>query len=221
MQQAESSSGLAFAPPGSLAGFTVAGMRHALGNLAMAGFFFAAVAPQAVHLHSSLADLIWIIGAGTMGLFSLVRRAPVTARVDFISIAVFGLVILIPALMRTAAPATGLLAASGIATEVAGVLFSQVARIYLGRSFGILPANRGIVTSGPFRLVRHPVYLGWLVLVLGRVACFPTWRNLALFLAVIPFVMWRIALEEGLLGEGFEYRDYCGKVAWRLVPGVY
>ena len=64
--------------------------------------------------------------------------------------------------------------------ELLGVTLTQVARIYMGRSFGILPANRGIVSNGPFRWVRHPIYLGWLVLSIGYAMFYVNDRNVIL-----------------------------------------
>src|SRR5260370_1278619 len=83
-----------------------------------------------------------------------------------------------------AAPFTGVLRDIAIAVELVGVAFSQVSRVYLGRRFGLLPANRGVVSTGPFRLIRHPVYLGWLVLLLGYAMAFPTLLNFAAIAAM-------------------------------------
>ena len=107
-----------------------------------------------------------------------------------------------------------------IVVELVGVAFSQVSRVYLGRRFGLLPANRGVVSTGPFRLIRHPIYFGWLVLLLGYAMAFPTLLNFAAIAAMLPFMMWRIRLEEDLLTHDPEYQAYCEKTRYRLVPGV-
>ena len=104
--------------------------------------------------------------------------------------------------------------------EVCGLVLSQVARIYMGRSFGILPCNRGIVTKGPFRIVRHPVYAGWFLLVIGYFLAYPSWINFLIVSAASPFMLWRILLEEQLLLEDPEYREYVQRVRFRLIPGV-
>ena len=48
-----------------------------------------------------------------------------------------------------------------------GILLQLVAKIHLGRSFALLPANRGVVCSGPYKWVRHPIYLGYLLVHIG------------------------------------------------------
>jgi protein-S-isoprenylcysteine O-methyltransferase Ste14 len=91
----------------------------------------------------------------------------------------------------------------------------------MGRSFGILPGNRGIVSKGPFRLVRHPIYAGWFLLTVGYLASYPSWTSCLITLATIHFMMWRIQLEEDLLNDDPDYRRYCGMVPFRLLPGLY
>ena len=51
----------------------------------------------------------------------------------------------------------------GVVFQLSGLFRMQVALLCLGRHFGLLPANRDLVTRGPFGLIRHPVYAAWLV----------------------------------------------------------
>jgi protein-S-isoprenylcysteine O-methyltransferase Ste14 len=197
-------------------------IRHALGNLLVAASFVVAAIPNATHFFRGPADAIWTIGAMLMAAMSLVRIAPKAARIDlraFLSTAFP--VFLLPCLLRADSASSGLLAFAGVSLELFGVAFSQVARVYMGRSFGILPGNRGIVSKGPFSLVRHPIYLGWFVLTVGYVASYPSWLNCLITLATLPFMMWRIRLEEDLLVADPDYRAYCRMVPFRLVPRLY
>ncbi|MFO0685005.1 MAG: isoprenylcysteine carboxylmethyltransferase family protein [Sandaracinus sp.] len=91
----------------------------------------------------------------------------------------------------------------------------------LGRSFAILPARREIVARGPYRLVRHPIYLaelGMLVTACASRGVLAAIGGAALVLAVlVP----RILVEERMLGADAAYGAYREKVRFRLVPGVF
>src|SRR5262249_54450259 len=50
-----------------------------------------------------------------------------------------------------------------VALSAAGLFVVIAGKVTLGRSFGLMPANRGVVSSGVYRLVRHPIYMGYLV----------------------------------------------------------
>jgi protein-S-isoprenylcysteine O-methyltransferase Ste14 len=122
--------------------------------------------------------------------------------------------------MRPTAMSAGALATTGLIFELFGVVLTQVARVYMGRSFGILPANRGIVSKGPFRSVRHPIYFGWLILSLGYAMSFASERNILLIAMTLPFMVWRIGQEEVHLSADPEYLRYMKRVRYRLWPGV-
>lgn len=91
----------------------------------------------------------------------------------------------------------------------------------LGRSFGLLPANRGIVSTGLYRLVRHPIYLGYLFTHGAYLAANPTWWNvLALATADVALLV-RSAYEEETLGRDPAYAQYQTRVRWRVLPGAF
>jgi protein-S-isoprenylcysteine O-methyltransferase Ste14 len=208
------------ATPAGMFSVSRAGLGHAGSNLLLAAAFFAAAAPTTRHYDNGIANLIWIAGAALMGVFSLVRNAPSAVRIDLRAICATVGMLIFPSAVRPDLHASGAIAAIAIALEIAGLLLSQGARIWMGRSFGVFPANRGIVSTGPFRIVRHPIYLGWFILTLGYALSYPTVRNVALILATIPFLVWRIALEEELLAGDPEYRAYESRVRSRLLPGL-
>jgi protein-S-isoprenylcysteine O-methyltransferase Ste14 len=96
-----------------------------------------------------------------------------------------------------------------------------VSFVYLGRSFAILPAYRGTVTRGPYRLVRHPAYLGELLMISGCCLAAPGWTSCWPLLISLPLVALRITAEERVLTANAAYRDYSQEVRWRLVPRVW
>jgi protein-S-isoprenylcysteine O-methyltransferase Ste14 len=203
--------------------FTREGLKHAAGNTALAISFFVAMLPAAKKINWSIdgaANLIWLGGAAIMAAMSFVRTPPRRAMVDVYSLSATGGMLLLPCLMIPANHSSGALALAGVTLELLGILLTQVARIYMGRSFGILPANRGVVSRGPFSAVRHPIYIGWLVLSIGYALSYPSARNVVLIVGTLPFMVWRIEQEEALLRDDPEYRSYIRLVRFRLWPGV-
>ena len=108
-----------------------------------------------------------------------------------------------------------------VALSAGGLLVVIAGKVSLGRSFGLMPANRGIVSSGLYRLVRHPIYLGYLVTHAAYVAANPTVWNLAVLLTADLGLMARAVCEEATLARDPEYRAYQSRVRWRVLPGVF
>ena len=117
-----------------------------------------------------------------------------------------------PALLPDAM--TALISAFGLCFVIAG-------KFSLGRSFGLAPANRGIVDSGPYLLVRHPIYSGYLVTHIAFLAAHPRPLNLAIVVIADSALVIRALLEERVLGRDARYRSYCSRVGWHLVPRVF
>jgi protein-S-isoprenylcysteine O-methyltransferase Ste14 len=109
----------------------------------------------------------------------------------------------------------------GAGFQLSGMAWQVSAKVVLGRSFGLLPAQRGLVTSGPYRVVRHPIYLGYLVSHVGFLLVNFSWLNLAVIATLYVAQVHRIAREEIVLAHCDEYRNYQSRVRWRLVPGLY
>ena len=94
-------------------------------------------------------------------------------------------------------------------------------KMSLGRSFAILPANRGVVTGGAYRFVRHPIYAGYLAgHILFLLSSFSVY-NFTVYAIITLFQVHRILREERILALTEEYRDYLGQVRYRLCPGVF
>jgi protein-S-isoprenylcysteine O-methyltransferase Ste14 len=111
-----------------------------------------------------------------------------------------------------------------IVCQAAGVGLMIAARITFGRrSFHLAanPTEGGLVTWGPYRYIRHPIYTGVCLFVIAGAAAHWSWQ--ALFfagLAVIGSVM-RVFCEEALIPLRYpEYKDYATRT-WRMVPLVF
>ena len=107
------------------------------------------------------------------------------------------------------------------ALQLVGVAVALVSLGMLGRSFGLVAANRGIKTRGPYGLVRHPVYAGYLITYLGYIAENPSLRNIALLCISTAFQLVRVGEEERVLSADAHYRTYRRAVRFRLMPFVY
>lgn len=105
------------------------------------------------------------------------------------------------------------------------MLIGSIASIFvcfwLGRSFALFPQARALVTGGPYRWVRHPLYLAETIAVVGYMAQFAMpWSLAFLGIALVTLVA-RMIMEEQVLGQAFpEYVDYARRTA-RLIPGLY
>jgi protein-S-isoprenylcysteine O-methyltransferase Ste14 len=110
--------------------------------------------------------------------------------------------------------ATAMISAVGLGLVVIG-------KMALGRSFGLVPANRGIVVRGPYTVVRHPIYTGYLITHIGFFMADPTGWNAAVILIADTALILRALMEERVLSADAEYQSYCRRVGWHLVPGVF
>jgi protein-S-isoprenylcysteine O-methyltransferase Ste14 len=103
----------------------------------------------------------------------------------------------------------------------AGLLITIAGKLALGRSFGLMPANRGIVCTGLYRLVRHPIYAGYLVTHVAFLVAHPSPWNIAVMLIADTALLSRAVCEEKTLAQDPEYVGYLEKVRWRVLPGVF
>lgn len=112
----------------------------------------------------------------------------------------------------------------GAVLAAAGAVLLVWARTSMGRSFTVHPEPQAageLVTRGPFRIVRHPTYLGALLCLTGG-SLFRSWTGLALTGALALLWAGKARVEERHLAARFpEYAEYRGRVRFRLVPFVY
>lgn len=110
---------------------------------------------------------------------------------------------------------------AGLVLVFLGMAFSLSAKLILRRSFGIVAANRGVKIGGPYRLVRHPMYAGYVITHLGTLLLLPHIWNWVLFLFAWTAMAMRIQAEERVLVGDPAYAAYMTQVRYRLVPGIY
>ncbi len=116
--------------------------------------------------------------------------------------------------------------AGGIAIFLLGSGIRIAARRALGRNFSAVISttrDQQLVTSGPYRVVRHPAYVGSILVCLGTAVALGSWIGaLVMLAAVVPAVLLRISREEAQLRAHFgtPYDEYARRTK-RLVPGVW
>jgi len=102
-----------------------------------------------------------------------------------------------------------------------GLLLIVVGKVSLGRSFGLIPANRGIVCRGIYRLLRHPIYAGYLLTHAGFVLSHVDAWNVCVLVTSDTMLAVRAVYEERTLKRDPQYVSYCSRVRWRMVPGLF
>jgi protein-S-isoprenylcysteine O-methyltransferase Ste14 len=134
-------------------------------------------------------------------------RAPVVA--NFSAFAVF-LASLATVRGSSDAPVAVPLALSGCVLALAGAALVLRSRAALGPAWSFVPkadSYAGLVTTGPYRLVRHPIYLGFTLLATGQGLAFGSWPALMIVLfGIVPTFVWRARAEETLLSRAFGER---------------
>ena len=91
----------------------------------------------------------------------------------------------------------------------------------LGRRFGVFPALRGLTTKGPYRLVRHPMYLAYMLGDMGWNLQEWNFGTAVLVMAGWISLLYRIRAEERILSEDAEWSSYVALVRYRLLPGFW
>ncbi|MBU6443018.1 MAG: isoprenylcysteine carboxylmethyltransferase family protein [Alphaproteobacteria bacterium] len=164
-----------------------------------------------------------LVFLGLQVVLFAIRRLPQTRQqgiVPRLAALVGANLLLLVALLPDAHLGAGL-SAFALLLVVVGTLGGIIALRHLGRSFSIFPQARGLVTSGPYRYVRHPLYFFDMIATLGTALQFsPPWA-MVIALGSIALQFPRMHYEEEILRA--TYPDYAAYEARtrRLIPGVY
>jgi protein-S-isoprenylcysteine O-methyltransferase Ste14 len=85
-----------------------------------------------------------------------------------------------------------------------------------------LAPDQRVISTGPYALVRHPMYAGALVMLLGIPIALGSWWGLLVIVAMMPALIWRLSDEERFLARNLPgYVEYQNKVRYRLIPLVW
>jgi isoprenylcysteine carboxyl methyltransferase (ICMT) family protein YpbQ len=188
-------------------------MRLRAGDLAGIAFFTFALALSILAgiEHPSVLGALSVIHNGMLVFIFLVRRQPVkTDRTG-----------LYLGLIASILPSTTFPESVPIPLLVLGLIgYALVlwSLAVLWKSFGIAPADRGLVTIAPYNLVRHPMYLGELLLRAAIVMSAGELWGYGMFLVLVMIQILRIKREETIIAG---YEEYSKITRWRLLPGVW
>jgi len=124
----------------------------------------------------------------------------------------------LPLILRPTAPSIPF--SIGTIVQLVGIVAIVASMLSLRRSFGIVPAHRGIRTGGLYNFVRHPLYASELVWFLGFAIDNPSGWNIGLWLCDCALQFSRACAEERFLSVDPVYSQYRARVKYRLLPLV-
>jgi protein-S-isoprenylcysteine O-methyltransferase Ste14 len=159
----------------------------------------------------------------TLPFIYIVLRAPSITLSQWPTDWIFGILgTVMPLLVvpvHGAAPLVPVMASFAI--MVFGLSLQIMAKLVLGRAFGIVAANRGVKVMGPYRFVRHPMYAGYTLTQVGFLLAMPSALNALLYATALALQIVRIFREERVLRDDAGYRAFAARVRYRLLPGVF
>ena len=152
------------------------------------------------------------------------------SKIDLILIQLFslGIVILAPAsdsLSFGVLNVENLVRYIGLIIAIPGFILMQAGEKYLAKQFSIevtLQKDHKLIQSGPYKVIRHPRYLGILIFFTGIALTFRSLLGIFTILALAFVLIWRVFTEEKMMYEEFgkEWEEYQNKT-WRLVPYIF
>jgi len=111
--------------------------------------------------------------------------------------------------------------AGGLVLVTLAAFLSFASLLSLGRRFGVWPASRGLATRGPYRLVRHPMYLAYVLADIGY--NLQEWNFVTVLMVMVGWasLLYRIRAEERVLSQDSGWSTYVASVRYRLLPGIW
>ena len=170
----------------------------------------------------------WIVAASNVK--AVRRREAFATRFGHVALSVLAAVLLafpdrrLPWLDQRFLPPTTIAYWLGLIMLAVGIAFAVWARHDLGRNWSgtvTVKQKHELIRSGPYRLVRHPIYTGLLLAILGTAIAFGEWRSLLAFALLAGSLLLKLHIEERFMGESFpnEYARYRAEVP-ALIPFI-
>ena len=197
------------------------GVGLASTNMLLAAFFvlFAYTNFQSFLATPRLSVALIVVAETIAALFLIIRRDPDATRHSWQTWLTTTCGTLAPLLLRPVEAAEDVLV--GEILLVFGFAIEILSLASLNGSFGLLPALRGVKSSGMYRWVRHPLYAAYVIMYLGYLVNNQSLSNVAVAIFGTAFLVMRIHYEEDLLNQQSDYRRYVNRTRWRLIPAVW
>ena len=110
---------------------------------------------------------------------------------------------------------------AGLVVQLLGLTLCVTSFLALGRSFGFVAADRGLVRRGPYSIVRHPIYASYVLLQFGYLLQSISLRNAVVMLFASGCNVGRALAEDRVLASNQHYAAYRRQVRWRLIPAIW
>ncbi|MGE5813365.1 MAG: methyltransferase family protein [Acidobacteriota bacterium] len=165
--------------------------------------------------------LLMVVSEGLVVVLTLVRRQAVWMDRSWRARLLTALSMAGPPLVRPTLNGALMPDAVTFAFSAVGLVIVLLGKMSLGRSFGLMPANRGVVCGGVYRWVRHPIYAGYIITHVGFIVAHATMWNLAILIAADLALLVRAVQEERTLALDPIYVGYQQRVRWRVIPGIF
>ena len=188
------------------------------------GYFFVAIVmrilPQ-MQDNRAIIDCLLIVSEAAAAFLILTRRQTRNASLrlgDWMVTAIGTLLplLVVPSATQPLAPLTLCILVMSL-----GFVLQISAKLVLRRSFGLVPANRGVKIGGPYRFIRHPMYAGYLLTHIGFFMTHPSLWNFAVYATALTAQCFRLLAEERLLKQDPAYTAFMATTRYRLVPFVF
>ncbi|OWO91080.1 isoprenylcysteine carboxyl methyltransferase [Rhizobium esperanzae] len=188
------------------------------------GYLFVAIVMRVVPQMQddrAVIDCLLLISEGAAAFLILTRRPTRNASLRLFDWAVTAVGTLFPLLVTPSAVLPLAPLWFCFLAMLLGFLLQISAKLVLRRSFGLVPANRGVKIGGPYRLIRHPMYAGYLLTHVGFFLAHPSFWNFAIYATALAAQCLRLLAEERLLREDPVYAAFMATTRYRLVPFVF
>ena len=197
------------------------GFGIAFTNLGLATLYllFAVANGRSFIDNPRLSVLLIVVVETTAAVFLLIRRNPDETEHSWQTWTTTTFGTIAPFLLRPIDATADILI--GQILQVAAFSMQLIALSSLNRSFGLLPAHRGVKSSGLYSWVRHPLYTSYLLMYVGYWINNQSFANAVIVVIGSAFLVMRIHYEEALLFRYADYSQYAKRIRWRLIPAVW